>query len=95
MTSQVQTIHALANQVASRAQVAADAPARERLLNSDPIDTANQALEDLDQALIYSFWDWLEDALARWGVCLVALASFAVFMYVALAYFGVIPVVQR
>ncbi|WP_213573310.1 hypothetical protein [Rhodococcus sp. USK13] len=41
-----------------------------------------------------SFWDKLEDWLARWGIRLVALASITVFTYVALAYFNVIPVVQ-
>jgi hypothetical protein len=48
----------------------------------------------IDEAPELSFWDKLEDWLARWGVRLVALASVTVFTYVALAYFEIIPVVQ-
>ena len=69
----------LLNMMASRESVAADSQIREWLLKSDPIDTANQAQEDLDQPLIYSFWDWLEDALTSpwlWGSTLAFMITF-------------------
>ncbi|EKT83076.1 hypothetical protein Mbo4_040 [Rhodococcus phage Mbo4] len=42
-----------------------------------------------------TIWDRIEEWIERWGIRLVALASLAVFTYVALAYFGIIPVVPR
>ncbi|MDF3308758.1 hypothetical protein P3H15_27445 [Rhodococcus sp. T2V] len=69
----------LLNMMASREAVAADAPVREWLLKSDPIDTANQAHDDLDEPLIYTFWDWLEDALTSpwlWGSVLAFMITF-------------------
>ncbi|WP_371113059.1 hypothetical protein [Rhodococcus sp. JVH1] len=58
----------------------------------DLFDRLAAAIDDAPEP---SFWDRLEDWIAKWGVRLVALLSIAVFTYVALAYFGVIPVVRR
>ncbi|MFE5699941.1 hypothetical protein [Rhodococcus koreensis] len=70
----------LLNMMASREAVAADAAVRQRLLKSDPIDTANQAHDDLDdEPLIYTLWDRLEDVLTSpwlWGSTLAFMITF-------------------